>query len=226
MEPHASKRTQPELITFIALRRAVGILGITFPFIMVIGSIICTGCLEIQSSISAYYHTNMQNIFVGILCVIAFFLISYRGYDIADDIAGNLAGVFALGAAFFPTSVKDHLTGCIPDTIDNHIIGIIHNVSSAGFLIVLACFSFFLFTIKNKNETNIMKDRRNTLYRVTGILMSLCIILCIVLVYSNSDFSQSLKKHNMIFWLESVAICAFGVSWFIKGRTILVDKEE
>ena len=29
--------------------------------------------------------------------------------------------------------------------------------------------------------------------------------------------------HNLTFWMEAIAIEAFGISWLIKGETILTD---
>ena len=36
-------------------------------------------------SISSYYHSVMRDIFVGSLCAVGTFLISYRGYDKRDN---------------------------------------------------------------------------------------------------------------------------------------------
>ena len=44
----------------------------------------------------------MQDVFVGVLFVIAWFLFSYRGYERKDDVAGDVACLCALGVALFP----------------------------------------------------------------------------------------------------------------------------
>ena len=222
------RRTEPILISYITLQRVIGILGITFPFIMIIGSICCGGCSEIQSSISAYYHTNMRNIFIGYLCTMALFLFAYKGYESKDDIAGNLASFFAFGVVFFPTSIVDTFTRCIPYRIDNPIFHNIHIFCAAGFLLTLAYFSLFLFTIKDKNKkTTKMKKRRNVLYKVVGIIMLSCIFLIFIYLAShNCGHLQDLKKYKPVFWLETIALCSFGVSWLIKGKTLLTDKKD
>jgi hypothetical protein len=46
----------------------------------------------------------MRNVLVEALCVIGVFLMAYAGYDELDRWITNLAGLFALGVAFFPTS--------------------------------------------------------------------------------------------------------------------------
>lgn len=32
-----------------------------------------------------------------------------------------------------------------------------------------------------------------------------------------------LKKYDPVFWLESVSLFAFGISWLVKGQLILKD---
>jgi len=53
----------------------------------------------IQESISHYYYTGMRNVFVGALCAVALFMFFYCGYDKWDDLAGDMAGIFAIGVA-------------------------------------------------------------------------------------------------------------------------------
>jgi hypothetical protein len=60
--------------------------------------------MKIISGIMTCYHTDMLNIFVGLLCAITLFLFTYTGYDSTDETAGNIGCIFPLGMAFFPTS--------------------------------------------------------------------------------------------------------------------------
>jgi hypothetical protein len=223
MENNYPQKQNPQVISYLTLRKAVGILGTAFPVIIVIGSVIFGGCEGIQNSISVYYHTNMRNIFVGILCAIALFLFAYKGYDQRDAIAGNLACIFALGVAFFPTSVAKPIIPCIPYSFENHIISSIHFISAGGFFLIIAYFSIFLFTKKDQNPTK-MKIKRNKLYRTCGSIILGCILL--IAIYSTCqrfNFCQGLHKYHPIFWLESLALWAFGISWLTKGNTIMTD---
>ena len=74
------------VFSYLTLRKTIGILGTSFPFVLYLGALIIfrTG---IQSSISSYYHTGMGDVFVGTLCVIGFFLLSYKGYKRIDNVA-------------------------------------------------------------------------------------------------------------------------------------------
>src|SRR5664279_4207021 len=99
--------------SYLTLRKAVGIIGMSLPFVLVFGKWLFESP-GIQNSISAYYYTGMRNVLVGSLCAIGVFLFSYRGYK-TDGPAGILASVFSIGVALFPTapegSASDGITG-------------------------------------------------------------------------------------------------------------------
>src|SRR5664279_5088914 len=96
--------TAPKVVSYPGLRRSGGYLGIALPFVLVLGRFVLRQCPALQDSISAYYHTDLRNILVGDLCAIAVFLIACKGYTTADAILGDLAGLCAVGVAFFPTN--------------------------------------------------------------------------------------------------------------------------
>src|SRR5947208_1832937 len=89
------------LISYLTLRRLIGFLGIGLPFLILLYLLITASVLEY--SISTYYHTNMRDILVGILCATGVFMIAYKGYDRQDMIASNFAGACAILVAMFPT---------------------------------------------------------------------------------------------------------------------------
>ena len=53
------------------------------------------------------------------------------------------------------------------------------------------------------------------------MLLSLCLIVVFALIPDKAKIE--VKKLAPVFWLESVAIFAFGFSWFTKGEAILKD---
>ncbi len=213
------------VISYLTLRKAIGILGILFPVVLVIGSIAVSGCNAIQGSISNYYHTEMRNVFVGILCSIALFLFSYKGYKTIDNIAGNLAGLFALGVAFFPTPPESPFPQCnIQPSSNNPLVGDIHFLSATCLFAILSFFSLYLFTKSSESPvTNPQKLRRNKVYRWCGRVMIACIVLIAVYKIFLSGKYPEINGLNLIFWLETFALWAFGISWLTKGEAILKD---
>lgn len=49
-------------------------------------------------------------------------------------------------------------------------------------------------------------------------------ILIILINYNNEDSSSWYNRNKMTFWLEVVAVEAFGFAWLIKGETLFKDK--
>ena len=206
------------ILSYLALRKAIGLLGMALPLVVSVGAGILfqTG---IRSSISGYYYTGMRDVFVGTLCAIGVFLFSYRGYERSDDIAGDLACVFAIGVALFPTARDD------PAAADAGLIGQLHLVFAALFFLTLMYFSLFLFTKTDptKRPTR-RKLQRNKVYKACGYTMGLCLLLIVVYSLVPTDAATVLRDLHSLFWLEAVAIVAFGISWGTKGEAILKDE--
>lgn len=206
----------PYVLGYLGLRKAVGIIGVALPFVLVFGKMLLQGP-GIQSSISCYYYTDMRNVFVGSLCAIGVFLMSCRGYDWRDETAGYLACVFAIGVALFPT------TPC-PETISRHDpIGTAHLTFATLLFLTLAYFSLALFTETDPRKTPTrQKLQRNRVYRACGWIIVACILL--MFVVEISAVRTLLAPFTPVFWLESTAVIAFGVSWLTKGEAILKDQ--
>ena len=198
------------LVSYLTLRRVVGILGVLLPVLLALGCLVFGSCAELRNSISDYYGTEMRDVFVGILFAIGWFLFSYRGYDRKDDIAGTLACLFALGVALFPA------------TSESKAIRTAHFLSAAALFLVLSCFSLYLF---RKTKPGVpptpQKVWRNRIYMACGVIMLACIAS--VAVYLRFLQDTSVAAIKPVFWLESLALWAFGWSWFVKGETLLRD---
>src|SRR5712692_9812690 len=142
---HPTRDPSSLVIGYLTLRKAIGLLGTSLPFVLSLGAFLLfnTG---IQASMSSYYHTGRRDVFVGTLCAIGIFMLSYRGYERQDDVADDLACVFAVGVALFPTTLREDLT-----TLDT--IGALHLVFAALLFLTLAYFSLFLFTKTDPTKT-------------------------------------------------------------------------
>ena len=207
----------------LRLRRIVGVLGIGLPFVLAIASFVCADATTVKDSISAYYHSEMRNIFVGILCVIGMFLFSYKGYDAWDDRVSYLAGLSAIGVALFPVNVKDTQNTINAMHNNNDAINAMHFLSAIVLFLTLAYFSWYRFT-KSKCKSipkGTPKAKRNMVYKRCAYVMILSLLAIAVwkLTYRDSSFP-------FVFWSETVMLMAFGVSWFVKGDTLLRDDEE
>ena len=108
-------KTYDELLSqtysYLALRKAVGWIGILLPFVLMLGMFLVFNEKPVLKTISLYYHSGMRDVFVGAICSIALFLFFYKGYNKWDNWAGNLAGFFAVGIALFLQLKKGQITG-------------------------------------------------------------------------------------------------------------------
>lgn len=196
--------------SYLSLRKAVGWIGILLPFVLVLGNIILYGKREVLTNMSVYYHTGMRDVFVGAICAIALFLFFYKGYDWWDNLSADIAGVFALGVAFFPTVEEGSWDW----------IAWVHFTSAACFLVILALISIFLFTRGYRHPT-VMKKKRNLVYRVCGIVMLAALAsIEIFFLFFNGIGSNS----RFVLIAETVTLMAFGISWLTKGGTLYPDK--
>ena len=211
----AEQYANTHTISYMGLRQVVGLLAIALPLVLVIGEILLDGP-GMEASISAYYYTSMRDVMVGTLCAIAIFLLSYRGYDRRDDIAGDLACAFAVGVALFPAAPE---AGASSTQL---LVGHVHSVSAGAFFLTLAYFSYCLFT-KGDNVSTRRKVWRARIYRACGVIILLCAIGLGVMKLLPMD--SPVRGLSPVFWFEAVGIWAFGWSWFTKGEGILRDKE-
>jgi hypothetical protein len=203
----------PFVIQYLSLRKAIGIIGMALPFVLALGKVLFESP-GILSSISAYYYSDMRNVFVGSLCAIGVFLFSYRGYDWRDALAGKIAAASIVGVAMFPTTADDTPT---------NLTSKLHVTFALVYFLTLAYFALVLFrkTDPERPPTR-QKLWRNHVYTACGVTILAC--LALIFVAFMIPKSSPLRQLNPVFYLEAIAVIAFGVSWFVKGEGILEDK--
>ncbi|MBI2836398.1 MAG: DUF998 domain-containing protein [Chloroflexi bacterium] len=216
------------LIPFLHLRRAMGVVGIALPFVLLLGNFVFGDMLNVfpnqhglQSSISAYYYTGMRNVFVGAICAIAVFLFSYTGYQ-KDYRWARVAGAFAFLVALLPTTPN------IPNpTLLQQWVGGAHLLSAAVMFSMLGAISLFSFTkpdwAKGKDAygKGSHKVDRNRVYRTCGVLIWGFILLIFITGFLPDD--SIIMRARPVFWFEFFALVAFGFSWITKGNMVLSD---
>lgn len=212
------------IVSYLGLRRTIGTVGIALPLALLIYGLTLNNN-GIEQSISQFYHTPMRDFFVGSLCIIGFFLMSYRGYEIAPDeyisdrTLGWLAGGAAILVAFLPTDI---IPAEYKICSKSSVTGSLHFGFAAFFLFILGVFSFFKFTRSDtprlKWDTD--KNIRMWIFRVCGGTIFGCLILigigkALICIETIPD-----PQNTWVFWTEAVAVWAFGVSWLVKGTTL------
>jgi hypothetical protein len=219
--PSDFRNSENEIITFRRIRKAIGMLGMSLPILLVTLSLIPFFGTKIQASISNYYYTNLRELFTGILCAVGLFLIRYKGHANNniwknDSLLTNIAGCMAFGIALFPTnpdSCADKIYSLIPYC--NNFLGWLHYGFAAAFFIILSIISVNVFTIGQKKNSDIPVSivNENYIYKVCGYL-----IMAFVLMVPLFDIIHIFRYSTLLF--EALALFSFGISWLIKGRAL------
>ncbi len=215
------------VISYLTLRKTVGILGMILPVLLFFGYLFFENDCSFPPSISHFYYTAMGNWFVGTLCAVSLFMFCYNGYDKRDKIAAKMAGLFALLVAMFPTNFGSYADmHCSRITRgENDVHNVVHYISATFLFSVLAYFSLVLFTKTSKpGPMAAPKRTRNGIYKVCGWIMVAC-IAGIAVVSFVPGLYEKLKAFKPTFALETLALLAFGFSWLIKGETFFRDKQ-
>jgi hypothetical protein len=187
--------------TYLALRRAVGLIGILLPFTLMLGNFFFFQGEIVLRSISHYYHSDMRNVFVGALCAMAIFLFFYSGYGRRDRWAGILAGFLTLGVVIFPTTLAG----------PTDLIGKVHYICAGSLFLLLAWISLFHFPRKRSCSEKHATDKIQVL---CGLLMIGCVL---AIVLYNAFFRIEGMETCFVFVAETVALITFGVSWLTEG---------
>jgi len=143
MSPARASQQDSLVHSYLFLRRAIGIIGTLLPVVLIAGKLVVDGG-GLLDSISDYYYSGMRDVYVGSMCAVGVFLLSYRGYGPIDDITGDIAAVAAVGVALFPSAPAPDPTG------PEQMVGALHIVFAAVFFLTLAFFCLVLFTKTDK----------------------------------------------------------------------------
>ncbi|TWT36671.1 hypothetical protein KOR34_16100 [Posidoniimonas corsicana] len=212
-------RTHPLVISYVAVRRAIGVSGLALPVALGLGGWLFFG-VELQDNLSSYYHTPLRNLFVGVLCAIGVFLYCYKGHDWVEDWTANLGCASALGVAFFPLDPNSD------PLYQESLTGYVHSLCGGVFFTTLAFYSLFHFpTTNDANDEREPHERtRDLVYRTSGVVILLCMLaMAYYLFLLRGDWRAVADRYNALFWLESLAAWAFAAAWLTKGRAIIAD---
>lgn len=207
---------------FYRVRRALGILGLLLPFLLLAIGIVFGNA---EPSISDYYHTLLRDVFVGILTAIGVFLICYTGFRrdeterFSDDLVTTIAGIAALVAAFVPNRGTLN-TSMEPQALTQHVFGVwlcdvTHHVAALVFLLSMAYLCRFKFA-RTANPS------RRRIYVACFWLIIAGTVATIVAASFRKIGTPSqvafVVDYQLVFWFEAIGVWAFSLSWLVKGR--------
>jgi hypothetical protein len=224
---------EPRLLSYLAHRQLIGWLGLALPVsVMAVGEWLSDS--GAQSSLSGYYYTGAQGVFVGMMCAIGAFLLTYRGYQGTpiDRVAGRAAGVCAVAVGLLPTVPPADV---LPPSWWSPLTGQLHTAAAAGLFALFIYFSGGLFRRWGKKRSDSKMERcacmdkrsdrkkvRDGLYLIFAIVMTTCVLAIVGYNYAlgAGAISSALERCRPVLWLESTAVTSFAFSWLVKGEAL------
>ncbi|MFS4493749.1 hypothetical protein [Maribacter sp. 2308TA10-17] len=207
------------------IRKLIGTLGIALPALLPFSE----GML--LSSMSHYYYQPLSSlIFIIILSTFGLFLLSYKGYKIdtetekiSDDLLTNIGGISALIVVFVPTYCLESSSTIVDEICASGkypLLGHINELKNTIHLIFAGIFIFTMGWMSKYKFTRGANTVNNKIYKWCGNLVWFAIALLLTLViidFFNEDFQVTAYD---VFFLETLAVIPFGISWFIKGEAM------
>jgi len=89
---------------------------------------------------------------------------------------------------------------------------------------MIAYFCLFLFTKSDQGALSANKLKCNQVYRVCAFIILTCLVFIGIYSFLPITITNQIDTYNPIFWLESIAIIAFGFAWLVKGEAIMKDQ--
>jgi hypothetical protein len=215
--------------TYFALRLALGVLALLLPLALFAFGASLQG-IALQPSISAYYHSDARDVFVGVLCAIGFGLIAYKGFGRAEDWALNLGGVLACSIALFPMDPAEALLCIQPECVGACLaqsaqLDRTSSLALASQLHFPAAISFFvvlgyvmIFCSHRTLHLVPVQQRRWYLsaYPLLGALFVGSMVWAFVLLKFFWPVPAEVCRDRWLFWVEVAGIVPFAAYWLIK----------
>jgi len=167
------------------------------------------------ASISASYFEGgwSQTFLVGFLFAIAAFLAAYNGYSKLEMILAKVAACAAAGVAMFPCNCEEAIGNCKNDV---RLVPGVHGASAAVMFVILVVFCVIFYKrAKAKHEKgNDMAKRRLVVYATCATVIVLAMLAILL------DGLAGGLLPRMVWYGETAALVAFGISWITASRTL------
>ena len=198
--------------TYMCLRFVMAIVAFILPVVFLISA----KWVDMQGSISAFYHTDMRNVFVGLVFAIGMCLYAYKGYNNLENYCLTAAGLFLFGVALAPTAVPQDCVNSIH--CDNWDLPIVHNVCAVVFFSLIAVVCIFARSHPLKKSGNGDKSYDvsfSTAYNIIATLMTIVLVVAAILFIL--DRFRDITFPSSTFYVEFAAIWVFALYWCVKS---------
>ena len=210
--------------TYLWLRG--GLCGLAFVFPPLLLGIGLWKGIPLQASMSDYYFAFAppnselrvfpgRVVFVGILFVLGFFLILYRGFSKTENWALNIAGLSALLVALFPTQTPTYCSNCGIDRFS-----FVHGTAA---VVLFVCVAFDAWACTEETLVQLPNDVRRYFRIGYDALAAAMIVAPVAVIVMTYIFGVSDKK---IFFVEWIGIVTFSAYWGLKTYELSLSQAE
>lgn len=178
-------------------------------------------------SISATFYASSNILMIGVLAIVAFFLWTYKGYDIGDSFTCKFSSTMAAGILVFPVEcdAAGNTTGIfnLPTPISNAFHCFIAALLFGSFAYMIG----FRFTKTDPKKSTIITDskkKRNLIYYICAGIIVFFMLLQVVTSLLNIGWMTIVNEAFML-WAFSFA-WAVKADTFVKFRDNIKEKKE
>ena len=171
-------------------------------------------------SISATFYATSNILMIGVLAVVAFFLWTYKGYDIGDSFTCKFSAGAAIGVLVFPCEcdAADITTGIL--NLSTNISNVFHCISAA---LLFASFAYmigfrFTKTAGDVKSMTIYKQIRNFIYKICAGIIVFFMIVQVVTSLLNIGWMTIVN--------EAIMLWAFSFAWAVKADVFIKFKDK
>lgn len=221
---------EPLILSHLALRQALGWLGLGLPAALLAHAAMPGNHLE--ASISDYHFTAMGGFLTGVLSAIGVFLLAYRGYArkvgewLSDRWLSRIGGSGALGVALLPVH-REGYPVCLGDPPTCWAFGAsahpeaLHYGAAFLFFVSLALFALVQFPRGERDTTGrLVWSARTVLFLLSGTTILAAMTAMVPYFLADAEAKAALSERHYLFWCETMAVVAFSASWLVKGRAL------
>lgn len=209
--------------SYFLMRLLVGVLGVALPVVLLLGDLVFLGAnYSTRGSLSAYYHSGMRDVFVGILALVGLLLVTYKVTERnRDNALSFVAGLAAWGVALFPTGIPDEVAvplTALQDRLGEGFVEAIHFGSAAVFIVCLGFLSYdFARRERARGQARVGHDARRSpefWYRFHTSMAGLIALAAAFIALT--QWLGVFDTHSILIGEIAVTL-AFGLSWLLKG---------
>jgi hypothetical protein len=157
---------------------------------------------------------------IGVLAVFAFFLWTYKGYDIGDSFTCKFSAIMSIGILVFPceTEAADITTGIL--NIPTHTSHIIHCIIAA---LLFGSFAYMIGLRFTKTTFRVISDGK----KIRNLIYQICASIIIVAMV-NQAITSALNIGWMTIVNEAIMLWSFSFAWSVKAGVFkrFLDKED